>query len=166
MSQLPDWLPAPLSYNDFRGDYEKFLAAVYEIFKCDFKRSRPKYKGSALTYDARIEDGKEAVFWHVTTSTDIESNKRVPDLRRSERIAWLRAIIEHPDDEPLKLWTEKRRRGNRIHIWLEEFDYLVVLGERPRAMILITAVYTDSEHTRRSLNKRWSQSSGKANDAP
>lgn len=140
------------------------MAAVYETFECDFKRSRAKYKGCALTYDARVEDGKEAVFWHVTT-TVIESKERVLDLRRAERIAWLKAIIEHPDDKSLKIWKEKRKGGARIHIWLQEFDYLVVLGERPRGMVLITAVYTDSAHTRRSLNKRWAKSIGKANDA-
>lgn len=157
MSQLPDWLPAPLSYNDFGGDYEKFLAAVYEIFECDFKRSRPKYKGSALTYDARIEDGKEAVFWHITSSSDTVTGNREPNMRRCERIAWIKSIIEHANDEYVKMW--ENNRGSSIHIllWLEELDYMVVLRERRNRAVLLSAIYIDQNHQRKKLRKEWEQ---------
>jgi hypothetical protein len=161
MSKPPDWLPEALRWEDFGGDWNRFLAAIYRIFERDFKRSKPNYGGHPVTYDAEMENGKEAVFWHVTTSVDDATHERVPDLRRCERISWLRPIIEHSNDKVLKVWREKRRTGARIHFWLEEFDYLVVLAERPRAVILVTAIHIDSKHTRRNLRKRWGKFSRK-----
>ena len=162
MSNPPDWLPEPLQYVYFGSKYEKFFATVYEIFERDFKQSRPNYGGRPVTYDSRIEDGKEAAFWHVTTSTDDATGERLPDFRRSERISWLRAIIEHPDDKALKVWREDRGgEGVRIHLWLEEFDYLVVLGEGARVMVIVTAFYIESNHMRRNLRKRWEEFSRK-----
>jgi len=131
MSKPPDWLPEALSYNDFGGDYEKFLATVYEIFERDFKYSRPNYRGKPLIYDSTIEDGKEVTFWHVTTSTDDATGERLPDFRRSECISWLRPIIEHPDDKALKVLRNKRGWETRVLLWLEELDFLVVLREKP-----------------------------------
>ena len=161
MSDPPEWLPEPLGYNDFGGDWNKFLAAVYSIFERDFKQSKLNYGGLPVSYDSEIENGKEAAFWHVTTSTDASTQERVPDLRRCERISWLRPIIEHSDDKALKVWREERRRGIRIHLWLEEFDHVVVLKEGPRAIALVTAFCVDSNHMRRNLKKRWEEFSGK-----
>jgi hypothetical protein len=153
----PDWLPKALRYNDFNGDWDKFLAAVYGIFERDFKKSRPRYEGRPVTYNTKIEDSKEAAFWHVTTSTDATTQERVPELRRCERISWVRSVIEHPGDKALKVWRERRRRGTRIHLWLEDYDYVVVLAERQQVTVLVTAYCVDSKHTRESLRKRWKE---------
>lgn len=153
MSNPPDWLPEALRYEDFEGDWDRFLAIVYEIFVRDFKQSRPDYEGHPLTYDARIEDGKEAAFWHLTTSIDITTKERTPDFRRCERISWVRSIIEHADDQAVSVWRNTRGRESRVLLWLEDFNYLVVLAERPQAMVLVTAYCTDKEHTRAKLRR-------------
>ena len=62
MSNLPDWLPDALRYSDFNGKWDEFWTTVYRIFERDFKQSTPTYQGYPVTYDSRIEDGKEAVF--------------------------------------------------------------------------------------------------------
>lgn len=157
MSNPPDWLPEALRYEDFEGEWDRFLATVYEIFVRDFKQSRPDYEGHLLTYDARIENGKEAAFWHLITSTDATTQERVPDLRRCERLSWLRPSIEHADDMALKVWRERRRRGFRIHLWLEEYDYVAVLAERKRVTVLVSAFYVDNSHTREGLRNRWKE---------
>jgi len=160
MSSLPDWLPEPLSYADFNGDWDKFIEAVYQVFKRDFIESRPKCEGIRVVHNGTIEDSKEKAFWHVTSVDTTEG--RVPDLRRSERIAWLRPIIENANDTIVKKWYEKRGGENRLHLWLEECDFLVVLVSKPRIRILVTSFYIDRDHTRRKLKKKWEQHKAKA----
>ena len=147
----PSWLPDALWYSDFDGDWEKFLATVYQIFERDFKKSRPSYRGFPLKYDSRIEDGKEAVFWHLISQYDKKTGNREMDLRRCERIPWPSPIIEHSQDKQLSGWKNKRGKEIRILLWLEEMDYLVVLKESRNTVILLTAYCTDRDHTRNKL---------------
>ena len=149
----PSWLPDALRYGDFDGDWERFLDAVYQIFELDFKRSRPSYGGRPVAYDSRMEQGKEAAFWHITSSIDPNTRDRVPDLRRCERIPWPRPMIEHPNDDMLAVWKNKRKRDTRVLLWLEKFDYLVVLTETSRTIVIVTAYCTDRKHTRTKLRK-------------
>jgi len=149
----PSWLPDILRYSDFDGDWERFLDAVYQIFVRDFKQSRPSYGGRSVTYDSRMEQGKEAAFWHITSSIDPNTQDRVPDFRRCERIPWPKPMIEHPNDDALAVWKNKRKRDTRVLLWLEKLDYLVVLKESSRTVVIVTAYYTDRKHTRTKLRK-------------
>jgi len=147
----PSWLPDALRYSDFDGDWERFLATVYQIFERDFKKSRPSYRGFPLKYDSRIEDGKEAGFWHMTCRDDPKTKYRELDIRRCERIPWPRPMIEHSQDKQLSAWKNKRGKEIRILLWLEGMDYLVVLKESRNTVILLTAYCTDRDHTRNKL---------------
>lgn len=149
----PSWLPDALQYSDFNGEWDRFLATVYQIFEHDFKQSRPSYEGRTVVHDTKIEDGKEAAFWHITSSIDRNTRDRVPDLRRCERIPWPRPMIEHPNDDALAVWKNKRKRDTRVLLWLEKLDYLVVLTETSRTIVIVTAYCTDRKHTRTKLRK-------------
>lgn len=154
----PAWLPDELRYSDFGGDWEAFLAAVYQIFERDFKQSAPSYSGRRVAHDTRIEDGKEAGYWHITCRYEARTRAREVDLRRCERIPWPRPMIEHSADRQLSMWKDERKkpgrpRQTRVLIWLESLDYIVVLAERPRAMILVTAYCVDIESHKQKLRK-------------
>jgi len=158
VSDTPEWLPEALRYSDFKGEWDRFLSAVYQVFEHDFKSSRPGYQGLEVTYDSRIEDGKEAVFWHMTCRYEPGTRDREMDLRRCERIPWPRPMIEHSTDTSISLWKNERRkpgrpRQTRVLIWLENLDYIVVLAERPREMILVTAYCTDIKSQKEKLKK-------------
>ena len=152
------WLPDALRYSDFDGDWGQFLAAVYQVFELDFKQSRPSYEGRTVVHDTRIEDGKEAGFWHMICRYEARTHAREMDLRRCERIPWPRPMIGHSTDKSLSVWRSERKkpsrsRQTRVLIWLENLDYVVVLAERPRAMILVTAYCTDIESHKEKLRK-------------
>jgi hypothetical protein len=153
MNHHPDWLPDVLRYSDFNGEWERFLAIVYQIFERDFKHSTPTYQGHPVIYDSRIEDGKEAAFWHITCRDDPRTQKRELDIRRCERIPWPRPMIEHSKESTISVWKNKRKHDTRVLIWLESLDYLVVIAEKPRSMILITAYCTDIKSQRQKLIK-------------
>ena len=158
MNNPPDWLPSALRYDDFDGDYGKFLAAVYEVFERDFKQSKPHYHNRPIKYDSHIEEGKEVAFWHITSSFDPSTGNRELDLRRAERIPWPKPMIENCTDKAISVWRTERIRGKgakqtRILIWLEGLDYLVVLAEMVHVTVLVTAYCTDIESQRRKLRK-------------
>jgi hypothetical protein len=75
---------------------------------------------------------------HPVTQGKDEEN-RIPDFRRCERIRWPKPVLEHENDPKVKSWVCVKKNENRIHIWLEEVDYLVVLAVRKEFVLLWTA---------------------------
>ena len=153
MSLLPDWLPSLILLEDYAGNWDRYLAEVYGVFYGDFRSSRPIFGGQAVKYDDRLQNGKETAFWHMISEEDKATGQRLPDLRRCERIRWVRTVIEHIDDERVSVWENERHGRKRIVLWMEEQDYLVVLEERPKGYFLLTAYRTNREHTRRKLRR-------------
>jgi len=89
------------------------------------------------------------------TSEGKDEATRTPDLRRCERIRWPRPIIEQVDAKGLKVWVSVRNREDRVHIWLESEDYVVVLAKRTDYLLPWTAFLVTYEHTRRKLRKEF-----------
>jgi len=58
-----------------------------------------------------------SVIWSMTE----EEEKRIPDIRRCERVPWPKPMIEHSMDSAISVWRNKRKRGTRVLIWLENF---------------------------------------------
>lgn len=143
MSDRPAWLPEELHYGDYHGDWERFLSDVYAVFERDFKQSKPSYQGRLIIFDSKIENAKEAAFWHIIQREDPKSHEKVPDLRRCERMPWPRPMIEHPADSAISVWENIRNKQTRVLIWLEQLDYLVVLARMPKVTILVTAYCTN-----------------------
>lgn len=123
-----------IELNEFGGDFNEYLEAVYEIFKEDFVDTKPTFRGKRLGLKKHpIVMNKEYTFYHMTHDGDIEHD-RTPDLRRMERISWPRPMIDDSEHQYLRVWRNVRRgRGgtrNRILILHEEERFLVVLDDR------------------------------------
>lgn len=159
MSNPPAWLPEPLCFEDFKGNWEEFISVVYQVFTKDFKQSKLVWEQLPVAYDAKIIDGKEAGFWHIVQKEDSGSGERVPDIRRCEHISWPRPIIEHSGERVISVWKTERKtsrrnqRQIRVLIWFEHLDYIVILGQRPALMILITAYCVEHESYRQKLRR-------------
>jgi hypothetical protein len=98
--------------------------------------------------------GKEATFWHMTSTGKVEAD-RIPDLRRCERIRWPKPLIENSQDPAVKYWVSMKGHEDRIHIWLENEDYVVILADRGEYLLPWTAFLVTWEHTRRRLRKEY-----------
>jgi hypothetical protein len=108
---LPAWLPALICLSDFGGNWDRYQQGLYEVFRRDFLEARLYFRGLPLRLKRHpLADGKEATFWHFTSEGHVEA-ERTPDLRRCERIAWPRPIIERVDDPAVKVW-EMKGAGN------------------------------------------------------
>jgi hypothetical protein len=104
--------------------------------------------------DRRVVDGKcEEAFWHLTTKD--QYGDRLFDARRSERLPWCRPTITNSTDAQVTAWKyEEGRSRVRLYLWLEKWDYVIVLELRPRRLFLVTAYHVDGDSTRRSLRRK------------
>lgn len=151
----PSWLPELLTLGSFGGDWERYFAALYASFQQDFVHGRPLYKGTRLALKRHpVIQEKEATFWHLISEGSVEE-ERTPDLRRCERICWARPVIEHCDDEAVKTWENTRGSDKRILLWLNEYEYLVILSERNGYTLLWTAYTVTRRHQIDKLRREY-----------
>ncbi len=154
MNHTHSWLATLILLSDYSGDYAQYNEAAYAIFCRDFIQSQPKFQdGWVRCRREPVMDGKEAGYWHCTSSGEDETS-RTPDLRRLERIGWIRNIIEN--SQYVDYWINDNRGEQRHLLWLNE-EYLVVLALRQRKrdgtryFLLITAYCTLEEHRKKKL---------------
>jgi hypothetical protein len=153
MPSLPKWLPELIAFD---GDWEQFVEIVYEQYCHDFLRQTILFEGQRLSLRRQpLVREKEASFWHLVSDGDKEE-ERLPDLQRCKRIGWARAVIDNASDLCIKKWENKRGSNVNVCLWLEEANYLVVLGKRNGYTLLLTA-YTVAEHKRKKLEKEYEE---------
>lgn len=158
-----EWLPELVLCNDL-SKFSEYQDIIYLIFKKDLIEKTPYFNGAQvkIRYEP-YEFGKEEAFWHVTCKDYNKAGERFPDIRRCERIRWIKSFIENFDCnkntcdycEGIKIWSEPYKSKIRIHILLKEERYIVVLEKRPHYFILITAFYYDEDHTLNNALKRY-----------
>jgi len=149
------WLPPLVHLEDFGGNWERYVSKVYAYFYEDFVRSRPTFSGTPCRIDSRREkDGRESTFWHLISEGSTEPERR-PDLRRCERIRWIRPMIEAASCNCVKWWKNHRKGQKRIVIAIEDFSYVVVLAERRNYVLLWTAYCVEHLRRRQQLEKEY-----------
>ena len=157
MTDEPDWLPQMVLFSDYGGDWESYLDAIYDYFKQDFVDSKPVFQGRRLGLKRHpMAQGKEATFWHMIQEGVVEED-RTPDFRRCERIRWPRPIIEHDADKTIKVWVNQRRGEQRICLWFEQENYLVILADRGNYILPWTAYLVEQPHRQRKLQKEYEE---------
>lgn len=166
MNDPPHWLPPLVMLEAYGGDWHAYEAAVYAIFKADFIDAALTFRGMCVGLRRHpMYNNREWAFWHVIQEGPVEEN-RTPDMRRCERIRWVRAVIDHAHDPAVKVWENVRRGERRFLLWLESQDFLVVLAWRGRGYaMLVTAYPTDRGHTRRKLRQEYEQARKQAGPA-
>ena len=136
-------MPALILLDDFGGDFTQYLEAVYAIFNRDFVDSKPSLYGKRFALKKYpMEFGKEHTFYHITHEGYDEEN-RTPDLRRMERIAFPRFMIDNIKHPTFKVWLKRINNSDRIHILNQEEKFLVVLDVRKDIFLLWTAFYIE-----------------------
>ncbi len=163
MCKQLEWLPRKLDYNnDFGGNWDEFISHIYNLFCKDFlKKPYPRFDNRKVECDRRISDGtkKEDGFWHLVDCDEEED--RLPDLRRAEKLPWARGIIDYADSPPseLKVWgNREKHKGKKViivYMWLEAFDYVVILKKLPYTYMLVSGYHIKYGHKRRELRKKY-----------
>ena len=81
------------------------------------------------------------------------------------RMWWIRAFIENyncdsslcEECDGVKVWREPFKSRTRVHILLEEERYVVILEEREKYFLLITAFYLDYDNALQKQLKHYEQ---------
>jgi len=149
---------------------------LYGIFQKDFVLSKPRYDGHDVWHfrgREDFEDGKEKVFWHLTSRVSKpkpvprrkrkfaaqirQQAQRLPDLRRSERLPWVRPMIENPDQPEVLAWDYKEGDGTiRTYVWLKDHDFVVIMKKyRNGSRRLITSFYVDKAYKGRDFDRKY-----------
>lgn len=148
-SSTPSWLPPLACLEDFDGDATDYIEHLFEIFSRDFIADKPQYNGSSVFFDKADENGKPRAFNHITTDSD----RTTLDLRRCERIGWIKPIIENASNPAVLFWEREHftssRKSNRLYFFLECDNFLVILEEKKNGHFMITAIYVDNPHQKR-----------------
>ncbi len=151
MNNNLSWLPPLVLFENYNGDWKIYLEALYAYFKEDFVDNKPTFQGRRLGLKRHpLTDLKEITFWHMI-SEGKDEEERIPDLRRCERIRWPKPVIEHDNDPSIKVWRNTRKGKNRICIWLETENYLVILADRGNYILPWTAYLAEKPHQQRKL---------------
>jgi len=161
-------LPELIELEDYNGDWDSYIDAVYELFKRDYVDNSPHFRGTRLGIKRHPEiDNREYTFYHMTHTGNDEDNRK-PDLRRCERIPWGKPTIENCDDWDLKVWEQKRNGEQRICIWLEMedgLDYVIILNKRRGYLLPWTAFVMKHKHQKKKKLKEYKKWLEKAKGA-
>ncbi|MFC0992100.1 hypothetical protein ACFGWD_09870 [Pasteurella multocida] len=156
-----NFLPELILLEDFSGNWENFFQTIYQIFERDFENAKPRFGKYQVNLKRHpTYNGKSATFWHMISEGKDET-ERTPDIRRCERIAWIKPMLENfcetkAENSSLILWwVEKRGNEARYHLVLPDFSYLVVVAKRRNFVLPWTAFYVEYEHQRRKYKKKY-----------
>ena len=169
VGQMDKIVLSPLMlYEDTEGGWIQYQEKLYMVFCIDMKEAGLKFQGKSVRIRYHpIEFGKEEAFFHITCQDYDNVGERVPDFRRCERIGWIRQFVEAADTgvaieyegqvHSLKIWTEQVKNDLRHHILCEELCFMVVVAERDRYCLLITAFYFEHEHSLKKKLKKYEE---------
>ena len=158
---MPGWLPAPLSVMPWSSST---CDALYGVFRRDLLDGRLTYLGfNVWFYPDAEEDGREAIFWHLTSRDDktVYPPVRLPDPRRCERLSWIRPMILRCPcvTGDLLNWDHEEGDGAiKTYVWIHEHDFVIIMKKLPNGKRrLITSFHLDGEHERQKMKKKWSR---------
>lgn len=140
--------PPPPDLLLFNGRWTDYVEELYCVFLRDIAGEDLYFRGKIVDYrKLPISEERYASFWHITSSGPVEEERK-PDLRRCERLPWLRWIIEHADQcSDIDIWQNIRGTSIGTLLWYLE-EYIVILEERKKSWLLKTAFYTEEEDYR------------------
>ena len=147
--------PDTIELNHFNGNFTNYFNAVYAIFENDFIKTQPLYDGFKVAVRKYPEvDGLHRTFYHITHEGEDEEN-RTPDIRRMERIKFPKFVIENEQHEEILIWKNKRGKDERIVLFNEIENYILILTDRQGYYMFITAYFVDTKHRKRALLKEY-----------
>jgi hypothetical protein len=135
----------------FGGDWKTYETELYAIFIAEIAQGGLTFRGERVACRRLPETaGKWAAFWHLIQQGKIEED-RLPDLRRCERLRWVKYVIEAWNtDGDIQWWENKRASETNALLWYRE-EYLVILSRRDGYWLLKSAYETHQAHRIRSL---------------
>ncbi len=148
-------LPDLIKLENYNGSWEDYIEVVYQVFRRDFIENKTFYNNKRVgVKKTPLFKNKECCFWHLTSQGKVEE-ERIPDLRRCERIGWIKPIIENNKNKLVKFWINQRQREERICLCYGDWDYLIVLIKIKDYLLLLTAYPIEYNSKKDKLKKEY-----------
>ena len=151
-------LPELICLNDYNGNFQSYIDAVYSVFERDLIKNRPQFGSYQLILKNNpLFQQRSYTFYHLTHKGEFET-ERTPDLRRCERIGWVKPTIRNVENWKLKFWEQLRNGKSRICIQLsveDDVDYYVILDVRVHCVLIWTAFVAEYEHEKKKKEKEY-----------
>lgn len=162
-------LSAPLDLG--KVDATHLFDYLYQFFHRDFVASKT-YLNGTIWIDPRshrLEDGKEADFWHLTSreheiqekvgNSYVMRKERLPDFSRSARIEWVKQILENNGHSSVQCFYHQEsnaKRNIRLYLWAHAHNFVVILQKLGRtSTFLVTSFYIDNEGKQKEFRHRY-----------
>jgi hypothetical protein len=168
MRDLPRWLPEMICVD---GEFHKVVGSLYNIFHRDFIEGHPKLTDMDVWYDRRIKPGEtyEEGFWHLITRDYAKDGSRNFDPRRAEKLPWCAPTLNNSEKPQVKYWVSDERGKLTCYVWLEDYDYVVILEKRTlpakvvnseqklaRTIVFLKSAYhVDGDSNRRYFQRKY-----------
>lgn len=136
---------------------ETTYEGLYRVFCAYVKGGKLSYRNFTVWHFPNMEDGKEAIFWHLTTREDKEAGHRLPDLRRCERLPWVNPLLlACPHAEILDWDYEEGNKDIRTYVWVKDYNFLIIMKKyKDGRRRLITSYWIDQDNKRQKLEKKY-----------
>ena len=149
------YLPEEIICDDITK-WDIYEEKLFQVFRNEFIENSVLYKDKQVKIRFNpITLGRPEGFYHVTTKHYDNSKERYPDPNRCRRIKWTKAIIEKISVNcntcklcnGIKIWRELYKNNNyRIYFLFQDEMFLVIIEERGKYYLLITAIYIDYKY--------------------
>jgi len=170
MSKLPHWLPDMICVD---GDFKQILSRLYNIFHSDFIEKTPHLGSMEVWHNREVKPGQtyEEIFWHLIERDPNNQENRSFDPRRAERLPWCAPTLNNSQQPQVKYWICNEHGKQMCYVWLEDYDYVVILEKRtlpPKVIsgtekpvrivaFLKTAYHVDGESRRRCFRRKYGE---------
>jgi hypothetical protein len=161
--------PDLIEFNDY-GNYDLYENALLDVYEKDLWKGGLTFNGFNVVpkVHKRFEFNGKKLDWtfaHFTSKGEIEEDRDL-DLRRCERIGWVKPIIENAHLDCVKVWINERtdRRGKSIPsvvLWCEIANAKVVItkkkGKRSDYYAITTFYLINNPKKIKSLNDEYNR---------
>lgn len=140
----------------FDGNWLKYQNSLTNYFYKNLYNMKVTYNNLkvSLKRDPVYQDVPGS-FYHLTCKgikKNSEEEEREPDLRRCERLHWIKPLLENNHSinncpcNCVRVYEKYHNGDNTINFLFEEGRYLVVLGKRNGYYLLKTAFYIEYDN--------------------
>lgn len=141
---------------DFQGNWQDYEDRLINYFNEQLYNMKLMYKNQKISLKRNPEfKNIPGSFYHLTCKNinyNSSEEEREPDLRRCERLHWIKPIVEANHFESycpnncVRIYEKRHNGDDTINFLFEEGRYLVVLAKRNGYLLLKTAFYIEYDN--------------------
>jgi hypothetical protein len=133
----------------FDGPTNIQMVELYGIYLNDIANNPIVINGKILKFNGSKSShplcrGKHQCFEHIITRESKYSGKRNFDVERTNKIHWIKPILENIQDPRIKYFEAINDKGfNQLFFWYQDKGFIIIIREVNPDLLLITSFSVD-----------------------